>query len=64
MVKSAMADLGQNVLWPIGYAYILAKSVMSRNHNGHLVGMDRGTSWLRIRIQILDLNMPRCYLAL
>lgn len=58
MVKSAMADLGQNVLWPLGYAYILAKSAMSSNYNGHLAGTKGGTSWLRIRIQILDLRMP------
>lgn len=29
MVNSAMVSLGQNVLWSVGYAYILAKSEFS-----------------------------------
>lgn len=29
MVNSAMVGLGQNVLWSLGYAYILAKSEFS-----------------------------------
>lgn len=38
VVNSAMVGLGQNVLWSLGYAYILAKSEFSipvpRNYSG------------------------------
>lgn len=38
-------------------------STVSRNYSGLWVGINRVTSWLRIRIQILDLNMPWSYHA-